>query len=136
MPRSAAVRTLSVVGRISRRRVESIESGTTTQRTPAGTDPTGTPVAASLTNSSPLSDPPIDAFGPPAAIAIRNSGSPGEAPSGRGTVPGQPRAAQSVTLAPDRKSTRLNSSHVAISYAVFCLKKKNITNEVTHSSKV
>src|SRR5690625_7006818 len=27
-------------------------------------------------------------------------------------------------LARDRKSTRLNSSHVAISYAVFCLKKK------------
>src|SRR5690625_6806015 len=27
----------------------------------------------------------------------------------------------------DRKSTRLNSSHVAISYAVFCLKKKNTT---------
>src|SRR5690625_6914896 len=26
----------------------------------------------------------------------------------------------------DRKSTRLNSSHVAISYAVFCLKKKTI----------
>src|SRR5438067_13875869 len=26
--------------------------------------------------------------------------------------------------APDRKSTRLNSSHVSISYAVFCLKKK------------
>src|SRR5690625_6776920 len=28
----------------------------------------------------------------------------------------------------DRKSTRLNSSHVAISYAVFCLKKKNASN--------
>src|SRR5690349_22971671 len=28
---------------------------------------------------------------------------------------------------PDRKSTRLNSSHVEISYAVFCLKKKKIT---------
>src|SRR5699024_11526184 len=28
----------------------------------------------------------------------------------------------------DRKSTRLNSSHVSISYAVFCLKKKN-TNQ-------
>src|SRR5690554_7177425 len=28
----------------------------------------------------------------------------------------------------DRKSTRLNSSHVRISYAVFCLKKKNATN--------
>src|SRR5699024_11755451 len=27
-------------------------------------------------------------------------------------------------LGPDRKSTRLNSSHVSISYAVFCLKKK------------
>src|SRR5207253_8387714 len=27
----------------------------------------------------------------------------------------------------DRKSTRLNSSHVAISYAVFCLKKKTHT---------
>src|SRR5207249_11215846 len=27
----------------------------------------------------------------------------------------------------DRKSTRLNSSHVSISYAVFCLKKKNHT---------
>src|SRR5438067_6313393 len=27
----------------------------------------------------------------------------------------------------DRKSTRLNSSHVSISYAVFCLKKKNVT---------
>src|SRR5690349_24154483 len=27
----------------------------------------------------------------------------------------------------DRKSTRLNSSHVEISYAVFCLKKKNTT---------
>src|SRR5699024_12106362 len=29
--------------------------------------------------------------------------------------------------APDRKSTRLNSSHVSISYAVFCLKKKKET---------
>src|SRR3989442_7395620 len=27
----------------------------------------------------------------------------------------------------DRKSTRLNSSHVRISYAVFCLKKKNLS---------
>src|SRR5690554_7736887 len=32
----------------------------------------------------------------------------------------------------DRKSTRLNSSHVRISYAVFCLKKKK---KLTHSSK-
>src|SRR5437870_9071799 len=34
-----------------------------------------------------------------------------------------------VSTVLDRKSTRLNSSHVAISYAVFCLKKKkNKTN--------
>src|SRR3712207_7739911 len=31
-------------------------------------------------------------------------------------------------LVQDRKSTRLNSSHANISYAVFCLKKKNNTN--------
>src|SRR5258707_14460017 len=30
---------------------------------------------------------------------------------------------------PDRKSTRLNSSHANISYAVFCLKKKKKTNK-------
>src|SRR3712207_7028950 len=36
----------------------------------------------------------------------------------------------------DRKSTRLNSSHANISYAVFCLKKKNIFthNELTSRS--
>src|SRR5699024_11494302 len=32
---------------------------------------------------------------------------------------------------PDRKSTRLNSSHVSISYAVFCLKKKNTNSSAT-----
>src|SRR2546430_12353141 len=37
--------------------------------------------------------------------------------------------------AKDRKSTRLNSSHSQISYAVFCLKKKkNITPPLTHSN--
>src|SRR5690625_623249 len=38
---------------------------------------------------------------------------------------------QDTSLAEDRKSTRLNSSHVAISYAVFCLKKKN--EHTTHN---
>src|SRR5690625_6722705 len=33
----------------------------------------------------------------------------------------------------DRKSTRLNSSHVAISYAVFCLKKKKINEYLSCS---
>src|SRR3989475_5976148 len=32
-----------------------------------------------------------------------------------------------MTVSGDRKSTRLNSSHSQISYAVFCLKKKKIT---------
>src|SRR5258705_4773149 len=31
---------------------------------------------------------------------------------------------------PDRKSTRLNSSHLGISYAVFCLEKKNTLRSV------
>src|SRR5260221_6817724 len=33
----------------------------------------------------------------------------------------------------DRKSTRLNSSHTVISYAVFCLKKKNNTHRLSYS---
>src|SRR2546430_16751552 len=33
----------------------------------------------------------------------------------------------------DRKSTRLNSSHSQISYAVFCLKKKKKHNDVSHT---
>src|SRR5438034_7086387 len=32
-----------------------------------------------------------------------------------------------ITITADRKSTRLNSSHTVISYAVFCLKKKKAT---------
>src|SRR5437764_15492458 len=35
------------------------------------------------------------------------------------------RRSASSSSSPDRKSTRLNSSHRCISYAVFCLKKKN-----------
>src|SRR5438552_18960993 len=35
-------------------------------------------------------------------------------------------AAAIGAMAPDRKSTRLNSSHQIISYAVFCLKKKKL----------
>src|SRR5215813_15183859 len=38
-------------------------------------------------------------------------------------------------LGEDRKSTRLNSSHVRISYAVFCLKKKNKTFTVISYKK-
>src|SRR5437870_8375755 len=42
-----------------------------------------------------------------------------------GPRPGPARHRREPLARADRKSTRLNSSHVAISYAVFCLKKKN-----------
>src|SRR2546422_3218206 len=49
----------------------------------------------------------------------------GDGPS-RGEIEGR---AGRLGSAVDRKSTRLNSSHGYISYAVFCLKKKNLRNE-------
>src|SRR5262245_63524176 len=39
-------------------------------------------------------------------------------------IENRPGAAGNVATEQDRKSTRLNSSHLGISYAVFCLKKK------------
>src|SRR5437773_5432817 len=44
---------------------------------------------------------------------------------GLAIVTGNSAALVLVTIARDRKSTRLNSSHITISYAVFCMKKKN-----------
>src|SRR2546428_5444224 len=41
----------------------------------------------------------------------------------------------SVVWIVDRKSTRLNSSHDQISYAVFCLKKKKIVDQILTSSE-
>src|SRR5438132_4966193 len=45
-------------------------------------------------------------------------------PSGRGRVHLRRRDGPDLLAGGDRKSTRLNSSHTVISYAVFCLKKK------------
>src|SRR5260221_793128 len=45
-----------------------------------------------------------------------------------GEVPQSDGQGAVVALVEDRKSTRLNSSHTVISYAVFCLKKKNKAN--------
>src|SRR3712207_7484688 len=42
----------------------------------------------------------------------------------------EPVANLSLAYPVDRKSTRLNSSHANISYAVFCLKKKNVQTPV------
>src|SRR2546429_3196642 len=44
----------------------------------------------------------------------------------------EPRAPVGVPGVIDRKSTRLNSSHGYISYAVFCLKKKKKTQHARH----
>src|SRR2546430_11557770 len=46
---------------------------------------------------------------------------------GKGIVVSEP------SIVADRKSTRLNSSHSQISYAVFCLKKKQFSISGTHS---
>src|SRR5258706_10224556 len=43
-----------------------------------------------------------------------------------------PRMPKTVGSSRDRKSTRLNSSHLGISYAVFCLKKKRAAFDVRH----
>src|SRR2546430_11299444 len=50
-----------------------------------------------------------------------------------------PASATSPVTAPaakDRKSTRLNSSHSQISYAVFCLKKKKVTHAALAGSDI
>src|SRR5687768_18184262 len=52
-------------------------------------------------------------------------------PDGRKALKQQKAQWDTVTSA-DRKSTRLNSSHGYISYAVFCLKKKKKNNKLPH----
>src|SRR2546426_2854334 len=47
----------------------------------------------------------------------------------------QPDMRHARTRPGDRKSTRLNSSHLVISYAVFCLKKKSTADDMTSSHK-
>src|SRR5699024_12799928 len=49
-------------------------------------------------------------------------------PSQRAFTKCMPQRSASSRMDSDRKSTRLNSSHVSISYAVFCLKKKKKKN--------
>src|SRR5256884_7188710 len=46
-------------------------------------------------------------------------------------APGLGKSYVALAVALDRKSTRLNSSHGYISYAVFCLKKKKKTTHIT-----
>src|SRR5690625_6398419 len=87
---------------------------------------------------------PAAPLGPYTTLFRDHRGDPGQLPARRTTAAGRPgdhsgqvqpgpapgterpsAARPAGRGARDRKSTRLNSSHVAISYAVFCLKKKN-----------
>src|SRR2546429_4567087 len=65
------------------------------------------------------------------ARELGGAGRPGERT--RPLVPGR-RDPGPVPARGDRKSTRLNSSHGYISYAVFCLKKKKINSKPTVAS--
>src|SRR5436305_4365013 len=58
---------------------------------------------------------PLGGTGPAISLGARPGGLPARTAAPRG----------GRRVGSDRKSTRLNSSHVRISYAVFCLKKKN-----------
>src|SRR5256885_12204686 len=49
-------------------------------------------------------------------------------------LPGRASRTPRRRRSPDRKSTRLNSSHLVISYAVFCLKKKKNNTTLHYSS--
>src|SRR3712207_8136706 len=76
---------------------------------------------------------PVPVLARPRAVRALHRGQPpvgrGRAPvlvpdvQGHGRLDGVPRV-ELPAAEPDRKSTRLNSSHANISYAVFCLKKK------------
>src|SRR3712207_4984078 len=61
---------------------------------------------------------------PAAAEAIRRMAEHPDLVVGAGTVVRAEQVDQAADAGADRKSTRLNSSHANISYAVFCLKKK------------
>src|SRR3712207_6862987 len=63
----------------------------------------------------------------PLLLCRRPGGEPAPSDRARGPAPVGGRAADDGRRgSADRKSTRLNSSHANISYAVFCLKKKKI----------
>src|SRR3712207_8682005 len=72
---------------------------------------------------------PVDAAGGDAAADLRDrAGAPGAAAARRAAGGRDPADRRPVALRRDRKSTRLNSSHANISYAVFCLNKKHTHN--------
>src|SRR5438034_5391256 len=73
---------------------------------------------------------PISVAGPPFVIATLVE------QRGHDTQPYRNRDRRCDECSRDRKSTRLNSSHTVISYAVFCLKKKKQKNKITKEYKI
>src|SRR5690349_24017831 len=71
------------------------------------------------------SQPHRQRAGPADQLAVRSDRPYHRGPAaGAGRAQRETRRARAAARGQDRKSTRLNSSHVEISYAVFCLKKK------------
>src|SRR5690606_40795138 len=99
--------------------------------------PTAEPYTLSLHDALPISGP----SGPTEPSVGTRFGGRAVSPTARGAVPGSRMSHFETLKTPyrtriklgDRKSTRLNSSHVKISYAVFCLKKKK-QNSSKHDS--
>src|SRR5690606_40731375 len=92
----------------------------------------------SLHDALPISGA-VDGFGQgdsgqqrkPSEAALRQLRPQQHAQLQRAVAGGVPAAVQPAPAGGDRKSTRLNSSHVKISYAVFCLKKKTCEDRLT-----
>src|SRR5438045_8322789 len=72
----------------------------------------------------------------PYTTLFRSGGAAARAGAWSGDVDGaSPAARARASRCADRKSTRLNSSHLGISYAVFCLKKKKKKNtQIEHTN--
>src|SRR2546430_4211205 len=70
-------------------------------------------------------------FGPAAAWYVNDI--LGNAPAPPGMLPAEVRRGRHLA---DRKSTRLNSSHSQISYAVFCLKNKTVVPHDSSAAQV
>src|SRR2546426_8086851 len=65
---------------------------------------------------------------PSGSASPRRRGSPPSSASPCPRTRARPPRGSPTRSLPDRKSTRLNSSHLVISYAVFCLKKKSTSS--------
>src|SRR3712207_7957894 len=66
----------------------------------------------------------------PVVLEVEEHGAPPRRGPAHRLRQGRDRCVQADRRRGDRKSTRLNSSHANISYAVFCLKKKKKTNTI------